>query len=189
MDLSNLQRVFQRIQEIKERFNWGFNNYPSFQQLLEKQKEVSSLPRTLIGDKIQVKKTYSIPSHKLITLIEELAEKHGMDKNLIKAVIKAESDFNNFAVSPKGAKGLMQLMPQTARALGVQEVFDPQQNIDAGIRYLKGLIERFSPDLERALAAYNAGPEAVEHYGGIPPYKETKDYVEKVIRFWKEYSR
>lgn len=190
MDLNNLQRVLQRIQEIKEKFNLVSPNYQSnFQQLLTEQKEILSLPKTVLGDKTQAKKTYSISSSELINLVERLAEKHQMDKNLIKAVISAESDFNQWAVSNKGAKGLMQLMPQTARALGVKNTFDPYQNIDAGIRYLKELIGRFSGNIHLALAAYNAGPGAVEHYGGIPPYKETKGYVQKVIRLWEEYAR
>jgi soluble lytic murein transglycosylase-like protein len=97
-------------------------------------------------------------------------------------VIRAESGFNVRAVSPKGAQGLMQLMPQTASQLGVQNAFDPQANVEGGTRYLRELLERYDFDLIKALAAYNAGPQRVEQYGGVPPYYETKAYVARIVR-------
>jgi soluble lytic murein transglycosylase-like protein len=112
------------------------------------------------------------------------AKMHGVDFNLIKAVIKAESNFNHRAVSPKGAKGLMQLMPGTARRYGVRDVFDPDENIGGGVRYLKYLLTMFNHDLKPALAAYNAGENAVLRVKGIPPYRETIDYVKKIIRMY-----
>jgi hypothetical protein len=105
-----------------------------------------------------------------------------LDPDLVNSVIRAESGFNVRAVSPKGAQGLMQLMPQTASALGVRNAFDAQANIEGGTRYLRELLERYDFDLIKALAAYNAGPERVEQYGGVPPYYETKAYVARIVR-------
>ncbi len=105
-----------------------------------------------------------------------------LDPDLVNSVIRAESGFNVRAVSPKGAQGLMQLMPQTASQLGVQNAFDPQANVEGGTRYLRELLERYDFDLIKALAAYNAGPQRVEQYGGVPPYYETKAYVARIVR-------
>jgi soluble lytic murein transglycosylase-like protein len=105
-----------------------------------------------------------------------------LDPDLVTSVIRAESGFNIRAVSPKGAQGLMQLMPQTASELGVQNAFDPQANVEAGTRYLRFLLERYNFDLVKALAAYNAGPQRVERYNGVPPYYETKEYVARIVR-------
>src|ERR1700691_6186817 len=105
-----------------------------------------------------------------------------LDPDLVNSVIRAESGFNVRAVSPKGAQGLMQLMPQTASELGVQNAFDPQANVEGGARYLRELLERYNFDLIKALAAYNAGPQRVEQYGGVPPYHETKAYVARIVR-------
>jgi len=105
-----------------------------------------------------------------------------LDPDLVNSVIRAESGFNVRAVSPKGAQGLMQLMPQTASELGVQNAFDPRANVDGGTRYLRELLERYDFDLIKALAAYNAGPQRVEQYGGVPPYYETKAYVARIVR-------
>jgi len=114
-------------------------------------------------------------------LAREAALKYGIRFEVLDAVIVAESGYLPTAVSPKGAQGLMQLMPGTADNLGVLNSFDPGQNIDAGARYLKAMLDRFS-SLELALAAYNAGPAAVERYGGIPPYQETRQYVSSIMK-------
>ena len=114
-------------------------------------------------------------------MIAEHADLHGVDANLVRAVIQAESDFNPRAVSVKGAMGLMQLMPDTAKEYGVLDAFNPAQNIRAGVAYLKSLLVKYSQNVELALAAYNAGPGAVKKYGGtVPPYRETRKYVEKI---------
>jgi transglycosylase-like protein with SLT domain len=105
-----------------------------------------------------------------------------LDPDLVTSVIRAESGFNTRALSPKGAQGLMQLMPQTATQLGVHNAFDPEANVDAGTRYLRELLERYNFDLIKALAAYNAGPQRVEQYNGVPPYYETKAYVARIVR-------
>lgn len=119
-------------------------------------------------------------------LIRRTARKYQVDPNLVKAVVAAESNFDTLAVSKKGAQGLMQLMPQTAREMGVRSPFKPSENIRGGVRYLRGLIDRY-PLLDHAIAAYNAGPVAVDRFGGIPPYPETEAYVARVMRFYREY--
>jgi soluble lytic murein transglycosylase-like protein len=111
----------------------------------------------------------------------EAAERHGVPEKLVLAVIQAESGGNRWAVSPKGARGLMQLMPQTASLLGVRDSFDPAENIDGGVRHLRRLIDRYGNDLRLALAAYNAGENAVGQYRGVPPFAETQGYVRKVL--------
>jgi soluble lytic murein transglycosylase-like protein len=105
-----------------------------------------------------------------------------IDPDFIHSVIHAESDFNPRAVSPKGAQGLMQLMPETATDLGVKDAFDPQSNVEAGTRYLRELLERYHFDVRKALAAYNAGPLRVDRYNGVPPYYETQAYIARIIR-------
>jgi len=116
-----------------------------------------------------------------------LCEKYGVDKKLVMAVIEVESGFNAAAVSSAGAQGLMQIMPETGRDLDLDDPFDPSENIDAGIRYLRYLLDTF-PDRRLAVAAYNAGPNAVKKYGGIPPYAETQNYVEKVWARLQSYE-
>jgi len=119
-----------------------------------------------------------------ITEIRGAAERYGVPERLVSAIIRVESAFNPRAVSPKGARGLMQLMPETASGLGVRNTFDPYENIDGGVRHLRGLIDRFGQNLPLALAAYNAGEKAVTAYQGIPPYPETRDYVTRILRLF-----
>ncbi len=122
-------------------------------------------------------------------LIQSLCRKYNVDTALVKAVIKAESDFNPAAVSKKGAQGLMQLMPDTARELRVSDAFDPQENLEGGICYLRRLLDLFQCNVKLALAAYNAGEQAViaNNYS-VPPYPETRDYVTKVLGYIRQYQ-
>jgi len=118
----------------------------------------------------------------LADIVRQSGRRNGLDPDLIHSVIAAESAGNPRAVSPKGAAGLMQLMPGTARSLDVSDVFDPTQNVEAGTKYLRRLLDQYDHDLGKALAAYNAGPGRVDAYNGVPPYRETRDYVGRVIR-------
>ena len=120
-------------------------------------------------------------------LIEAAASKHGVDAALVKAVVRAESGFNPAAVSPAGAQGLMQLMPSTAASLSVRNSFDPAENVDAGVRYLRQQMDKFG-DVRLALAAYNAGPTAVVKYGGVPPFSETQNYINRVLSYRAAYD-
>jgi hypothetical protein len=122
------------------------------------------------------------PTADLNAVVNEASGRYRLDPDLVNSVIKAESEFKVHAVSPKGAQGLMQLMPGTAAQLGVQNAFDPEANVNGGTRYLRELLERYNFDLVRALAAYNAGPQRVEHFGGVPPYRETRAYVARIVK-------
>ena len=117
---------------------------------------------------------------KIEDMIREVSDRYRVDPALVRAVIQTESNWNTSAVSRKGARGLMQLVPGTAQQMGVSNAFDPKQNLDGGVRYLHTLLERYNGDLDKALAAYNAGPGAVDRAGGIPAYRETRNYVQKV---------
>lgn len=119
-------------------------------------------------------------------LIETFSNKYNIDSDFIKAIIKQESGFNQSATSKKGAMGLMQLMPKTAESLGVLDAYNPSQNIEGGVKYLKSLLDKFDNNRELALAAYNAGPNAVKKYGGIPPYKETQNYVNSIMNTYNK---
>ena len=116
--------------------------------------------------------------------IDKAASHHGVDANLVRALVKVESNFNPKAVSPKGAMGLMQLMPATARSLSVKDPFDPQQNVDAGVRHLRQLLNNYGGDVKLSLAAYNAGAGAVKRNRGIPPYTETRNYVRRITELY-----
>jgi soluble lytic murein transglycosylase-like protein len=120
-------------------------------------------------------------------LVSQNAESQEVDPSLIKAIIANESGFNANATSGAGAQGLMQLMPGTAEGLGVTDAYDPAQNVAGGTKYIKGLLQRFNGDVRLAVAAYNAGPGAVEKYGGVPPYAETQNYVQNVLSSYAKY--
>ncbi len=125
---------------------------------------------------------FPAPQANITEVVQDASGRYQLDPDLVNSVIKAESGFNVRAVSPKGAQGLMQLMPGTASQLGVPNAFDPRANVDGGTKYLRELLERYNFDLVKALAAYNAGPHRVERFGGVPPYYETRAYVARIVR-------
>ena len=182
-----MDRIETRIRDIMQRFD-HMNQVPQTQKKPESEPVTEAVENDATAELFG--KRASIPSHPcpgakstqfqsvLNALINEKSEDYGISPDLVRAVMQAESAGNPDAVSPAGARGLMQLMPGTARMLGV-DPDDPAQNLEGGIRYLKAMNQRFgNPD--EALAAYNAGPGAVEKYGGIPPFKETMNYVKKI---------
>jgi soluble lytic murein transglycosylase-like protein len=122
------------------------------------------------------------------SIIHQTAKRHRVDVALVKAIIHAESAFNPYATSHKGARGLMQLMPTTAAQYGIRDLYDPEKNIRAGVRHLKYLLKKYSHNNRLAIAAYNAGETAVKRYRGVPPYNETQTYVKKVLRYQRRYA-
>lgn len=121
------------------------------------------------------------PKAQILAMIDKVAKKHGVDQKLVRALVRQESGFNPNATSHCGAQGLMQLMPATAKGLGVTDAYNPVQNVEGGVKYLKGLLNKYNGNVILALAAYNAGPGAVEKYGNVPPYKETQNYVKSIL--------
>ncbi|MBW2603063.1 MAG: lytic transglycosylase domain-containing protein [Deltaproteobacteria bacterium] len=144
--------------------------------------------------KVYIKETPKTPLRSDITdrydhVISEASQTHGVSFSLLKALIKAESDFNPRAVSSAGARGLMQLMPENIKTFKIKNPFDPRENIMGGTRYLKRLIDRFNGKLPLALAAYNAGPGVVEKYQRIPPFKETENFVKQVMKYYSIFNK
>ncbi len=207
--LEGLRRVLRRINEIRR----GFYSLSRFSKSPERResdkpylfhdlflKEVKRregttrveqkerFPHRLISpfSPSQVGNRLSLHSPSIKEVVEKASRSYGVDPDLIMAMIQVESGFNPRAVSSKGAMGLMQLMPATARELGVSDPFDIEDNIMGGVKYLRYLSEKYKGNLELALAAYNAGPYAVDKYGGIPPYRETQDYVQKVLSIYRK---
>ena len=129
-----------------------------------------------------------LPSEQVESLVQSNSSAQGVDPDLVRAIMANESAFDPNATSSAGAQGLMQLMPQTAASLGVTNSYDPTQNVSGGTRYLRGLLDRFGGDVTKAVAAYNAGPEAVDRYGGVPPYSETQSYVTNVLDTLRQYK-
>lgn len=149
--------------------------------------ELSTTKRQYTRHVLPIRRLYAPNRRGFDRMILSAAETFDVDPALVKAVVAAESNFDPMAVSPVGAQGLMQLMPNTAREMGVDWPFDPKQNLKGGVRYLRAMLDRFG-DTRFALAAYNAGPEAVHRHGGIPPYRETQNYVKRVMKFYANYQ-
>jgi hypothetical protein len=151
----------------------------------DRQKANSILSRGVVGTRAVVQgrsgNGAKVPGLDLNALVRRTAVQFDVEPELIDAVIRQESAYNPYAVSHKGAKGLMQLMPATAERFGVKDVFDPAENVQGGVKYLRQLLDRYDGDRRLALAAYNAGEGAVDRFGGVPPYAETQDYVERIV--------
>ena len=145
--------------------------------------------RVYIKEKSTYRPSSYYSSDKYDDLISQASKQYGVDSRLVKAIIKAESDFNPKAVSKKGAMGLMQIMPENFQHLDIQDPFNPRENILGGTRYFKYLYDRFDGKLALSLAAYNAGPTAVDNYNRtIPPYRETEQYVQRVLAYYRNYK-
>ena len=196
MELTGLDITLRRMQAIESTFNslasFGMDNTQSnqdFQKILDAQKPAKT-QNTPFADKIFSSNlaAKSGCNADIDALIEEYSAKNGLDSAFVKAVIKQESGFQPDVTSHCGAMGLMQLMPATASSMGVKDAYDPEQNIAGGTKYLKGLLDRFGGNKSLALAAYNAGPNAVAKYNGIPPYKETQNYVKNIMSMYQQYS-
>jgi soluble lytic murein transglycosylase-like protein len=156
---------------------------PQFKLYIRDSKEDPGLPGSRSATPYIIKDTTNYDA-----LITEFCQKYQVDFALIKAIIRAESGFNPIAVSRKGARGLMQLMPETASRVNVANPFNPRENIEGGVRHFKYLLSLFNNDLKLSLAAYNAGENLVSQLGAIPPYRETIDYVQKVMDFYQSYK-
>lgn len=172
MQLSGLDITLHRISMIERQFQ-SLENYAQ-----KPDKDFQNILDTKVNNK---KNPTSISRSEINDLISKYSYQNGLDEDFVKAVVNQESGFNPNATSHCGAMGLMQLMPSTAQGLGVTNAYDAEQNIEGGTKYLKGLMDRFNNDKSLALAAYNAGPNAVKKYGGIPPYAETQNYVKSVL--------
>ena len=179
MTIESLQSTLDRIAEIRSRFEPSAP-VPGKDSSSEANFD-AALTQAMSGQSAP-----PVPGE-LDSLIENQADTQGVDANLLKAIIKNESNFNPKAVSAVGAQGLMQLMPGTAAGLGVQNSFDPAQNVAGGAKYIKGLLNKYQ-SVPMAVAAYNAGPGAVDRHNGIPPYKETTNYVKKVMQSYQAYQ-
>ncbi|MEI6519097.1 MAG: lytic transglycosylase domain-containing protein [bacterium] len=180
---ANLNSVLQRISEIEAKIksvdSTGQNeglNLTEFAQVM--QQNITSAPPSH-----QVRNMRNIPVANIRDMIKKAAKENNLRPELLEAVVQVESGYNPDAVSSKGAEGLMQLMPNTANALGVSDPFDPEQNLMGGAKYLRQQLDRFNGDEKKALAAYNAGPGAVLRFNGVPPYPETQNYVNKIMSF------
>ncbi len=171
---NSMQLVLKRIDEIRGKFGLKKHN-PAMPETTFK----GALDSNIAKNEIKADKEFTIPEIKEIA--NEYAVKHNVPPGLVDALIKTESSYNPFAVSPKGAKGLMQLMPAAMKELGVSNPFNIRENIMGGVTHLKKLLEKYNWDYKKALAAYNAGESAVDKKGSVPPYKETRQYIKKVI--------
>ena len=186
IEISGLDIAIRRMQSIEKQFatisDAANSSVSGFQNILDAKIEKASSQDKVFQNNNKSNKA------EIDNLIEKYSNKNGLDKDFVKALVKQESGFNPNATSKCGAMGLMQLMPATAQGLGVSNAYDIEQNIAGGTKYLKSMIDRFDGNEKLALAAYNAGPNAVNKYGGIPPYQETQNYVKNVLKIYENYK-
>jgi soluble lytic murein transglycosylase-like protein len=190
MGSSGVTQIIQRIQNIQARFGPASVENANFSKLLESELQTKTgkfggVVNSTTGKKSGAPGQLTSPGANISSLISASANKYGLDPKLVSAVAQTESGYRADAVSDSGAVGVMQLMPETAAELGVNNVYDPAQNIDGGAKYLKQMMTTFHGDVSKALAAYNAGPQAVKNYNGVPPYAETQNYVDKVLDLYQ----
>ncbi len=171
--MDGMSKVMQRMAAIEQRFGMA----TSTPVALENGDFAAALKQATAVNETK----YDPAAQDVVKMVQFSARQHGVDPKLAMAVAKTESNFSPSVVSSAGAIGVMQLMPDTAKGLGVKDPFDARQNVDGGVRYLKELLGTFGGDVKKAVAAYNAGPQAVQSYGGVPPYSETQNYVNKVM--------
>ena len=189
--ISGLEITLHRMSEIEQSFQSLLarsqsampNAQQDFQKILDKTVQLEK-----DNNKCPTSTNANASRAEIDSLIEEYSAKNGLDADFVKAVVRQESGFNPKATSKCGAMGLMQLMPSTAKGLGVTNAYDAEQNIYGGTKYLKGLLDRFDNNKELALAAYNAGPNAVKKYKGIPPYAETQNYVKSIMKSYDKFK-
>lgn len=172
--MNGINHVFQRINEIQNRFASNRTN-------IDKPTTKSSAK----VDQFNVNNRTLSSENEFSEMIRQAAHKYGVDAKLVDAVAKTESDYSPEVVSEAGAVGIMQLMPETAASLGVNNIFDAKENIEGGTKYIKQLLNTFDGDVTKAVAAYNAGAQAVKNYNGTPPYAETQNYVKKVLDLYR----
>lgn len=180
MQMQGINQILQRMNTIEQKFQGSPRTNGDFSKILAT--EQASIPSTTASSG-GTEKTFATDD--ISNIIQFTAKKYGVDPKLATAVAKVESNLQPDVVSSAGAVGVMQLMPDTAQGLGVRNSKDPRENIDGGVRYLKQLMTTFDGDVTKAVAAYNAGPQAVEKYNGTPPYSETQAYVTKVMALYK----
>lgn len=187
--IEDMYNAMARINEIKSRF--GLNKTNVIKPETVKDKSFSQMTDeavNLLNNENGIYEEGSATKSDIDKLVNYYSQKKGVPASLVHSVIKAESDYNSEAISPKGAMGLMQLMPETAMGLGVENPFNPEENIKGGVTLLKSLLDNYKGDYKLALAAYNAGQTKVDKAGGVPDFKETREYVKKVMNLYNEDS-